>query len=166
MNRKYLFLGDLNSITELIDKSHRLIKNKVKYILLGNIVELSNYLKKLSSNLDINEIFNPINFEKYKKNSLNIFNIEDISKKKYENLLNQINISNKLSNYTQYDLVTLPINKSVFKKEMQFNGMTEYFAKINKRRTLMLMHGENFSVLPLTTHINLKEVHKFLNKKI
>ena len=30
----------------------------------------------------------------------------------------------------------------------------------------MLMHGENFSVLPLTTHINLKNVYKDLNEKI
>jgi 4-hydroxy-L-threonine phosphate dehydrogenase PdxA len=36
--------------------------------------------------------------------------------------------------------------------------MTEYLAKINKRNTIMLMHGEKFSVIPLTTHINLKDV--------
>ena len=27
------------------------------------------------------------------------------------------------------------------------------------------MHGEKFSIIPLTTHINLKNVNKFLNKK-
>ena len=44
--------------------------------------------------------------------------------------------------------------------------MTEYLAKINKKRTIMLMYGEKFSVIPLTTHINLNDVKKFLNKKI
>ena len=29
----------------------------------------------------------------------------------------------------------------------------------------MLMYGEKFSVIPITTHINLNEVKKFLNKK-
>ena len=29
----------------------------------------------------------------------------------------------------------------------------------------MLMYGEKFSVIPLTTHINLNDVKKFLNKK-
>ena len=29
----------------------------------------------------------------------------------------------------------------------------------------MLMYGEKFSVIPLTTHINLNNVKKFLNKK-
>ena len=43
--------------------------------------------------------------------------------------------------------------------------MTEYLAKINKKYTYMLMYGENFSVMPITTHINLIEVKKFLNKK-
>ena len=63
------------------------------------------------------------------------------------------------------DLVNLPINKSVFKKKIEFTGMTEYLAKINKKNTIMLMHGEKFSVIPLTTHINLKDVRKYLNKK-
>jgi len=61
--------------------------------------------------------------------------------------------------------VTLPINKSLFKKKIEFTGMTEYLAKINKKNTIMIMLGENFSVIPLTAHINLKDVNKFLNKK-
>lgn len=42
--------------------------------------------------------------------------------------------------------------------------MTEYLAKINKK-TFMIMHGEKFSIIPLTTHINLKDVNRSLNKK-
>ena len=61
--------------------------------------------------------------------------------------------------------MTLPINKSLFKKEIKFTGMTEYLAKINKKRTMMLMYGEKFSVIPLTTHINLNDIKKFINKK-
>jgi len=34
----------------------------------------------------------------------------------------------------------------------------------NNRKTLMLMHGENFSIIPLTTHINIKNVHKFIRR--
>ena len=38
---------------------------------------------------------------------------------------------------------------------------------INNSQTFMLMHGEKFSILPLTTHINLKDVHKSLkNNKL
>ena len=166
MKKKFVFLGDLDSINiELIHNSHNYLKNKVEYILLGNIKDASKYLSKINSNLEINEIYNPLNFENYKKNNLNFFNIENIYKEKYQTLLNQLSIANHLSNSTKIDLVTLPINKSVFKKKIEFTGMTEYLAKINRRDTIMLMHGEKFSVIPLTTHINLKDVRKYLNKK-
>ena len=45
----------------------------------------------------------------------------------------------------------MPIDKSLFKKKIKFIGVTEYLGKINNTSTAMLMHGENFSVLPLTT---------------
>jgi len=166
LKKKFVFLGDLDSINlELIHNSHNYLKKKVKYILLGNIKDASKYLSKINSKIEINEIYNPLNFENYKKNNLNFFNIENIYKEKYQILLNQLSIANHLSNSTQIDLVTLPINKSVFKKKIEFTGMTEYLAKINRRDTIMLMHGEKFSVIPLTTHINLKDVRKYLNKK-
>ena len=166
MKKKFVFLGDLDSINiELIHNSHNYLKNKVEYILLGNIKDASKYLSKINSKIEINEIYNPLNFENYKKNNLNFFNVENIYKEKYQTLLNQLSIANHLSNSTQIDLVTLPINKSVFKKKIEFTGMTEYLAKINKKNTIMLMHGEKFSVIPLTTHINLKDVRKHLNKK-
>lgn len=166
MKKKFIFIGDIDSINlELVYKSHRLLKNKVQYILLGNINDVYKYLNKLQSKLNINEIINPLDFENYKPSCLNLFNIDNISKKKYINLLNQIQISNFLSNTSKIDLVTLPINKALFKREIEFTGMTEYLAKINKKYTYMLMYGENFSVMPITTHINLIEVKKFLNKK-
>ena len=166
MKKKFVFLGDLDSINiELIHNSHNYLKNKVEYILLGNIKDASKYLSKINSKIEINEIYNPLNFENYKKNSLNFFNIENIHKEKYQILLNQLSIANHLSNSSRIDLVTLPINKSVFKKKIEFTGMTEYLAKINRKDTIMLMHGEKFSVIPLTTHINLKDVRKYLNKK-
>ena len=157
MKQKLVFLGDVNSINiELIQKSHKLLKNKVNYLIIGNVRDLSEYLNKLSSNLDINEIYNPLNFKNFKLNSLNIFNVDDISTEKYQNLLNQIKIANQLANTLNMDLITLPINKSIFKKKLPFNGMTEYLAKLNKKNTTMLMYGEKFSVIPLTTLINLK----------
>ena len=166
MKKKFVFIGDIDSINlEIVQKSHKLLKNKVQYILLGNIKDIYKYSKKIQSNLHINEIINPLDFENYNPNSINLFNIENISKKKYINLINQINICNYLSNTSKFDLVTLPINKALFKKEIEFTGMTEYLAKINKKNTFMLMYGEKFSVIPITTHINLNEVKKFLNKK-
>ncbi len=166
MRKKFVFVGDIDSINlEIVQKSHKLLKNKVQYILLGNINDFYKYFKKTKSKLNINEIINPLDFKSYNPKYLNLFNIENISKKKYKNLINQIHISNYLSNTSMIDLVTLPINKALFKKEIKFTGMTEYLAKINKKKTFMLMYGEKFSIIPLTTHINLNNVKKFLNKK-
>ena len=60
----------------------------------------------------------------------------------------------------------MPINKSIFKKKIKFIGMTEYLGKLNKKFTIMLMHGDKFSIIPMTTHINLKNVHKYINLKL
>ena len=162
-NKKYVFLGDLESINiELVIKSFDYLKYKVKYILVCNKNDFLKNIYFKKSNLKINEILDPINFYDYKTHQVNIFNIENISRKKYINLLNQIKISNKLANTTNYDLITMPINKSIFKKEIKFTGMTEYLGDLNKNVTFMLMHGNKFSIIPMTTHINLKNISKYI----
>ncbi len=167
MKKKLVFIGDIDSINvEIINKSHKTLKNKVEYILLCNIRDISKYLEKFGSKIAINEIYNPLNFQNLNKNCLNCYNIEDISKEKYKNLINQINLSNYLAKSSKIDLVTMPINKSLFKKKIEFTGMTEYLAKINNKNTYMIMIGEKFSIIPLTTHINLKDVNKFINKQL
>lgn len=166
IKKKYLFLGDVDSINiELVIKSFGILRNKVNYILICNKKDLlrSNYFKR--KKIEINEILDPISFLNYNKNKLNVFNINNISKKKYLNLLNQIQISNNLANSTKYDLITMPIDKSIFKKKINFTGLTEYFGNINKKTTVMLMHGDKFSVIPMTTHINLKNISKYLNSR-
>ena len=163
---KYVFIGDTDSVNiEIIIKSHNYIKEKLRYVLIGNIIEFKNYLTKIKSNVKVNEIFDPINFIDYKKNQINIYNVVNQYKEKYKNLLVQLKISNSLSNYTKYDLVTMPIDKSIFKKNIKFIGITEYLGELNDSKTIMLMRGENFSVTPLTTHINLKNVYKIIDQK-
>ncbi len=164
--RKYIFLGDTDSINiEVVLNSFLFLKNKLKFIIICNKHELENYIRKLKLDIRINIIFDPINFTNYELENLNVYNMENIHKEKYKNLLNQLNISNQLSKSTGYDLITMPINKSIFKKKINFIGITEYLGKINKTNTAMLMYGDKFSVLPLTTHINLKDVYKVLDKK-
>ena len=168
VKKKYIFLGDTESINiEIIVKSHNFLKNKIKYLIICNKSEFCFYLTRIKSKLKVNEILDPIKFNNYKANYLNVFNIEHKYKEKYKNLLNQLDISNNLSNLTSCDLITMPIDKSIFKKKIKFNGLTEYLGKLNACKTAMLMHGEKFSIIPLTTHINLKEVHRSIkNNKL
>ena len=166
MKNKYIFFGEENSInSELIIKSFHKVKTKVRYIVIGNKEIINNQIQKLKSNIQINEILDPFNFQNLDINKLNVFNINYFDKK-IINLLFQIKICNQLCNYTGYDLITLPINKHIFKKKIKFNGMTEYLGEINKKKTIMLMYGENFSIMPITTHINLNSVGVDFDKKL
>ncbi len=158
IKNKYVLLGDVDSINiEIIVKSFHFLKNKVQYLIICNKHDLT---KKI--NLKINELYDPISFENYKKNELNVYNIENISKKKYLNLINQIKIANNLANQTKFDLITLPVDKSLFKKNIKFTGMTEYLGKLNKKFTILMMYGDKFSVIPYTTHINIKNVYRYI----
>ena len=118
IKKKLILLGELNSINiELIIKSFLYLKNKVDYLILCNLKEFKKDILFNKSKIEINEIYDPIKFKNYKRYKLNVFNIEDISKQKYVNLLNQIRVSNNIANITKYDLVTMPINKAIFKKK-------------------------------------------------
>ena len=165
--KKYIFLGDLESINvELIAKSFNHLKNKIKYIIIGDLKSTKKILKQLNFDIEINCIFNPFDFEKINNNKLNIFDLYNPKLNKVENILNQLKFTNNLCNTTGYDLVTMPIDKSLIKRKIEFIGMTEYLGQINKCRTFMLMYGENFSIIPITTHINLRKASINLNQKL
>ena len=67
IKKKYVFLGDLNSINEeLIFKSFNFLKQKVKYILICNKNDLVKSVYFEKSNLKINEILDPVKFTNYK----------------------------------------------------------------------------------------------------
>ena len=42
--------------------------------------------------------------------------------------------------------------------------MTEYLGTLNKKSTIMMMHGDKFSVIPFTTHLN-KLIYKFIKSQ-
>lgn len=167
IKNKIIFLGDTNSINlEIIVNSFKFLENKVNYYVVGSKIKIKTYLSKIQNNLNANiilhEIFDPLNFDKLQKNKLNIYDISH--KKKFNELINQIQFCNKISNLTGYDLITMPIDKSIFKKEIDFIGMTEYLGKINNSNTIMAMMGNNFSIVPITTHININLLKNNLTK--
>ena len=64
------------------------------------------------------------------------------------------------------NLINGPINKKKILKQ-QFLGITEYldFKTNSKGKSVMLIYNKDLSVSPLTTHLPLKKVHKFISKK-
>ena len=167
MKNKYVFLGEDISINlEIIAKSHNFIKKKVRYLLIGNYSSAVKYLNKINYNIEIKKVTNPLDFHLLDIDKLNILDIYDTNKSKSDNLIKQLQFSDFLANLTGNDLITMPINKSIIKKNIEFNGITEFLGQINKTKTLMLMTGEKFSIIPITTHVPLTEVTTNLKQKL
>lgn len=166
-NNKLVFVGDLKSINlEIIAKSHNyLIRKNIKIILIGDIEEISNYFNRIKFKVNIVELFNIEDYLNFHKSNIFIFDACSSYINKANIILKQIIISNNLSKLKSYDLVTMPIDKSIIKKENKFNGVTEFLSKINFKKTYMLMRGENFSIIPLTTHVRFKKILDEFNAK-
>jgi len=170
-----IILGEPNSISsEIFLKSLNYIKEtKLSFIIIGNyslLKKQANYLNlKININFhlsDINKLNNKkFNFINIKHNQIKPFDLRSIKsnifiKKSFETALTLI--KKKLAD----GIINLPINKSKFTKN-KYKGITEYIADktSNKNKENMLLYNENFSVLPLTTHIPLKNVHKEISFK-
>ncbi len=65
-------------------------------------------------------------------------------------------------------LVTLPLSKEWVAKSLRpdFRGHTEYLAERFQSNVLMLMHGREFSVVPITVHIAVDEVPAALRQRL
>ena len=171
-----IILGEPNSISsEIFLKSLNYIKKtKLNFIIIGNyslLEKQANYLDfKINVKFKLSEInslenvkFNFINvdYKQSKPFNLKTNNSDTFVKKCFEHAV--ILLKKKLA----IGLINLPINKSKFTKN-KYKGITEYIAdKTNNRnKENMLLFNENFSVLPLTTHIPLKKVYKEISYKI
>ena len=170
-----IILGEPNSISsEIFLKSLNYIKKtKLNFIIIGNYSLLerqANYLDfKINVKFKLSEInslenvkFNFINvdYKQSKPFNLKTNNSDIFVKKCFEHAV--ILLKKKLA----IGLINLPINKSKFTRN-KYKGITEYIADKtnNKNKENMLLFNENFSVLPLTTHIPLKKVYKEISYK-
>ncbi len=176
MRKKIIIvLGEPNSISsEIFLKSLNYIKEtKLSFVIIGNynlLKKQANYLNlKININFHLSDI-NKLNDKKFnfiniKHNQIKPFDLRSIKsdifiKKSFETALTLI--KKKLAN----GIINLPINKSKFTKN-KYKGITEYIADKtnNKNKENMLLYNENFSVVPLTTHIPLKNVYKEITFK-
>ena len=170
-----IVLGEPNSISsEIFLKSLDYIKKtKLNFIIIGNyslLEKQANYLDfKINVKFKLSEInslenvkFNFINvdYKQSKPFNLKTNSSDTFVKQCFEHAV--ILLKKKLA----IGLINLPINKSKFTKN-KYKGITEYIAdKTNNRnKENMLLFNENFSVLPLTTHIPLKKVYKEISYK-
>jgi 4-hydroxythreonine-4-phosphate dehydrogenase len=170
-----IVLGEPNSISsEIFLKSINYIKkSKLNFIIIGNYSLFKKQANYLNYKKNIN--FRLSKIDNLKKTKFNFINIDykqskpfDLKNNKTDAFLKKcfecavLLFKKKLAS----GLINLPINKSKFTKN-KYNGITEYIADKtnNKNKENMLLFNDAFSVLPLTTHIPLKEVYKEISYK-
>ena len=157
--------GEPNSInSEIIAKSWLKLKiaDRKKLIIIGNYNLIKLQLKKLKYKIVLKKtnILNQTIKDKlriydvsFKKNKLSKY-IKDSLDKAHE-----LAIKKKINGF-----INCAIDKSNLPNQ---NGVTEYLSLKNKNNFFknMLIYNEKISVVPLTTHIELKKVSNKLNKK-
>lgn len=179
MNKKIIIIaGDPNSInSELIYKTWRRLSIKVKknVYLIANLKLIKLQFKKLRYKLklikvnDLKNIKNsnvlkiidvPLNFN-------NPFKVSSIESSKYVirslDLAHQLTINKKLKG-----IINCPINKKLIKKSNKI-GVTEYLASkcnINNHSEVMMIRNKKLSVVPITTHIRVKDVPKAISTNL
>ena len=177
MNTKIILivLGEPNStFSEILFKyfkSKKFKNNKKKVVLIGSYKLLSAQMKRLKYKIELNQISE---IDKSSKKKINIINVDykfkdvfsNISTNSNKYIENCFNLSLKLiANNSVYALINGPISKTHFLKK-KFPGITEYVAdKTKSKEPVMLIYNKNLAVSPLTTHIPIKNVSKFIKKK-
>ncbi len=169
-----ILTGEPKSInSEIIAKSWKLIKKKQKknIFLIGNFLLIKKQLNSLKLKIPLTKINNIKNINSEKKLQIldvplkfkNPFKIKENENSKY--VLKCLNIANNLA---KKNLITGFINcpidkKKTFKKKNL--GVTEYLSKKNnlKNKEIMMIFNKKLSVVPITTHTDIKNIVKKIN---
>ena len=164
-----LIAGDPKSVfLEIFFKSLKKNKFKNPLILIVNENILLEQMKALKFNFETNKLdIGHINYKNLNNKKINFINVS-FNKKLISNYIDQsFEIALFLiKNNNKMNLINGPINKKKILKQ-KFLGITEYldFKTKSKGNVAMLIYNKNLSVSPITTHLPLKKVHKFINKK-
>ena len=166
-----IVLGEPNSInSEILAKSNA---SKSSSIIIGSyellksqlaILKIKRKIRKINKTEDIKKndaVINVLDIPlKFKKP----FNVSRKESSKY--VKKCLLVSHNLCLQKKIKgIINCPINKkNLFKNKNQ--GVTEFLAKKNKvfNSEVMVIYNKNLSVVPITTHIKLKNVSKFIKK--
>tara|TARA_B110000259_G_C13961596_1_gene380897 strand:+ start:324 stop:1289 length:966 start_codon:yes stop_codon:yes gene_type:complete len=161
-----IIAGEPNSInSEIIVKAWKKIKIKRNLFVIGNFLLLKNQIKKYGLKIDIYKI-NSIEEIKNKKvlnildvplNCKSTLKLSILETKNY--VLNSLDIAHNLASKKKIkSFINAPVNKTVFKKKIL--GVTEYLASKNniKNKEVMMIYNKKLSVVPLTTHLEIKNI--------
>jgi len=161
-----IILGEPNSINyEIFFKSITFLhKSKKKFIVVGSY----NFLKKKYkiNTLQI-KLLNKKNFNKNKLEKINFFDVNfGIKANSNIHIIDSFQIIFELlKKKVIKKFINLAIDKSKF-SNYKYSGVTEYLGnKFNKNKVNMLIYNERFSVLPISTHVPIAQINKFIRFK-
>ena len=168
--------GEPNSIFSEIffKKKKKKIKNPI--ILIASKKLIASQMKSLKFNYKINLIdYYKDDLSKLKNNNINLINVDFKFKKTFDKITDKSNINIEncfalgikiLKKKDCLGLINGPISKRNFLRSKYF-GITEYLANKcgKKNKVAMLIFNKKLSVSPITTHIPLKNVHKYITKE-
>ena len=177
MNSKPIIIvnGEPNSVfLEIFFKSLEYKKFKSQIILISSLKLLKYNMKKFNYKKKINLINYQRSDSKLFKNSINLIDVnynvkssnKKISSKSKKFIQDSFDIGLKtLEIFNSSKFINGPISKKNF-LDNNLPGITEYLAKKTKiSKFAMLIFNEKLSVCPLTTHIPVKNISKYINKK-
>ncbi|MBA1339594.1 MAG: 4-hydroxythreonine-4-phosphate dehydrogenase [Pelagibacterales bacterium] len=165
--------GEPKSInSEIIYKSWKKIKTN-NLFLIGNFLLIKKQFKKLGFKVSLKKITSINEFKK--KNILQILdvplNFKDPFKikEKDNNIYNLrcLDLAHMLANKGMVSgIISAPVDKGIFKQK--YPGVTEYLAYKNnlKNSEAMMIYNKQLSVVPITTHIDIKDVIKKINANL
>ena len=174
-NKILIILGEPNStFSEVLFKyfkSKFFRHNKNKIILIGNKKLFQSQMIKLKYNFKIKEISS---LKKYTAKEINIINVDYKFKKTFSEITSnskkyiekcfELGLKLVEEKKAQF-IINGPVSKKHFLNK-KFPGITEYVAnKTNSKEPVMLIYNNNLSVSPLTTHIPIKNVYKYVKKR-
>tara|TARA_B100000787_G_scaffold143618_1_gene113242 strand:- start:1393 stop:2358 length:966 start_codon:yes stop_codon:yes gene_type:complete len=169
--------GEPNSVfLEIFFKNLKTNKYKSPLIIIVSKKLLQRQMEKLGFIFKINTISKDfIEFNKLDNKMINLIDVEYKFKKCFEKISNKSNsyikksfqialkilIENKFTKF-----INGPISKKHFLKGESL-GITEYLAKKTNKsdNVAMLIFNKKLSVTPITTHLALKDVNKYISKK-
>ena len=176
MKKKIIIVaGDPNSINcEIISKTWRAVNTSIKrkIYLIGNFNLINKQFQKLKRKVSIIKVKqledssspNKLKIIDIPLNFKNPFKVSLQDSTKY--IIESFNLAHKLAkNKKVKGLINCPIDKKLLNKSKKI-GVTEFLAsknKINKGSEVMFIHNKKLSVVPITTHINIKDVSKKIN---
>tara|TARA_E500000178_G_scaffold342938_1_gene388913 strand:+ start:7412 stop:8386 length:975 start_codon:yes stop_codon:yes gene_type:complete len=176
-NKKIIIVaGDPNSInSEIIYKSWKKLNKNVRQnlFIIGNYELLKRQLKILNYHVKIKVIKNFNDF--FSSDVLNVIDVDlkfsnpfKVTKKEASKyILDSLDLAHNLSlKGNILGMINCPISKNLLNKEK--TGVTELLSekcKIKKDTEVMMIKSDNFSVCPITTHIDLKDVSKNIKTK-